>query len=316
MTMAPDVETRRRFVTRFVPLSLWYVRRLHARGECATGELPDVLTRKVNLYRLTALWDDVHDPAAGYVDERWNALCASLAAMIAQSPLDGTEVLEREGLALMQPLLEARLPRDVGTPPPRPFGCWDYQLAWEGMADGAGLLGKLANVRHVAARVRSVLGLPPAPKRDVALHFDNVIKPLSPFDDMPALAAALRALLADVRARAPAAEFIWFHSWLNGHPQCRRLFPPGFAESGINRGVVHYQSWWGQFMTKTGDFNERIARRFRDSDGVFPFPGLLCHGRIVAVEDHLSKLAAQLAEEAAARGTATKDGIRRAGTAR
>ncbi|MGH8521386.1 MAG: hypothetical protein ACREU9_08225 [Gammaproteobacteria bacterium] len=295
--MTPDLEVRRRFVRKFVPLSLWYVRRQLARGLCRESDLPKVLTSRVDLYRLTSLYDGTHDPASGWRDPQWTSLADQLSAMIRQSPAGDTEGLESRGLELLWPLLEKRLPKDVGVPPERPFGCWNYQMAWKGTGDRPGMFGKLLNFPHVVAWARAKLGLPMAPRREVALHFDNVLKPRSPFDDLASLAGSLRRLVADCRAKHPAAEVLWFHSWLNGHPDCRRLFPPGFAGTAINRGVTHYQTWWGQFMTKTGDFNDEIARRFRKADGEFPYPGVLCHGRIDEIDAHLAALIPQLGNE-------------------
>jgi hypothetical protein len=146
--LTPDLETRRRLVSEMVRLSLWYVRLLLGQGEITPRDLPQALSRRVNLYRLTTLWDGIRDPALGHADPKWARLCGELARLILAAPAEDTSELEERGLSLLWPALEGRLPLDVGPPCQRTCGCWTYELAWEGIADGQGWLGRLFNPTH------------------------------------------------------------------------------------------------------------------------------------------------------------------------
>ena len=199
----PDIETRRRYVHGLVRLGVWSPRLLLERGEIPSDELPVALSKRVDLYRFTDLWNGVHEAEDGLADTAWMIHATTIARWVRDAPMTATDRLEAQVLAHLAPTLEARLPKDVGSPPLRPFGCWTFDLGWPGLADGPGLLGKLSNCAHVAAIVRKAVGLSPAPSRDGVLHIMNVMVPRSPFDDLPALAASLRALIAHLRTAQP-----------------------------------------------------------------------------------------------------------------
>lgn len=286
--LTPSLEMRKRLVTEMVRLSLWYVRQLLGRGEIAGSGIVDALTCRVNLYRLTTLWDGRNDPARGHVDPEWERRAEELARLVRGSPAGDTTALEERGLALLWPLLEPRLPQDVGLPTPRPFGCWRYDLAWAGIGDRPGLLGKLRNRTHVEQRLRKLLHRRPAPSPDVSLHFENVHTPRSPFEDLSALALSLRALIVDCRATYPAARTLWCDSWLNNHIGFYRLFPESWKRSGRVQPPGNHYNWWGQFITQTGDFHQAAAARFRASGGRFLYPSLLCHGSLDEIDAYLA----------------------------
>lgn len=288
--LTPDLKTREHFVREMVRLSLWYVRRLLARGEITPGDLPRALTCRVNLYRLTLLWDEVHDPATGAAGPEWTRLCGRLSGLLLASPDGDTARLEEEGLAVLWPFLEPRLPLDVGPPRRRPHGCWSYELAWEGIGDRQGWLGKLSNPTHVSQRLRKVLGLPLAPRRDAALHFENAFIPRSPFAHMPELVRSLRALIGECRSQDPPVLTVWCDSWLNGHSAFQELFPRSWVRSATPRPPGNHYNWWGQLIDCTGAFNAAAAARFRASGGRFRYPARLCHAPLEAIDRHLDRL--------------------------
>lgn len=285
--MTPDIEARERFVKEMTRLYLWYVRALLARREIAPEGVPQALASRVNLYRMTSLWDGAREPRTGLVDPEWERLASRLAELVRRSPPDDTSALEEEGLALLWPLLEERLPRDVGTPTPHAFGCWRYNLAWEGVGDRPGAFVTIRSLTHVLQRARRALGLAPAPRRDAELHFDNVLRPGSPFDDLPTLARSLGELVADCRGRYPHVRRLWCHSWLNSHPVFLSLFPASYRRDPILRPPGNMSSWWGQFMTRTGDFHRERAAKFR-ATGEFPFLAYLCRAPVEEMEAHLA----------------------------
>src|SRR5262249_54476678 len=120
-----SLEARRDFVEGVVPLSLWLARRLWHGGMA----LEEALTARTNLYRLTCLWDGTHHPAhppPGWRDPRWEELLGQMGVLFDRyARQDDTTALEREGLALLWPVLEPRLELDVRSwpaPQDRPFG--------------------------------------------------------------------------------------------------------------------------------------------------------------------------------------------------
>ncbi len=283
----PDIETRRRYVHGMVRLGVWYTRLLLERGEIPNDELPIALSRRVDLYRFTDLWNGVHEAEDGLADTAWMIHATTIARWVRDAPITATDRLEAQVLAHLTPTLEARLPKDVGPPPLRPFGCWTFDLGWPGLADGPGLLGKLSNRAHVAAIVRKAVGLSPAPSRDGVLHMMNVMVPRSPFDDLPALAASLRALIAHLRTAQPQVRELWCNTWLNEHPGFHELFPATWFSNAIVAPPGNHRNWWGQFARRDGDFNETLAAQFRSSAGVFPFRALLCHAGLETIDAHL-----------------------------
>ena len=198
--------------------------------------------------------------------------------------------MEDQSLSLLWPVVEGRLPLDVGPPPPRrPLGCWAYEPAWEGIGDGPGWLGKLSNPTHVAQKLRKAFGLPRLPSRGAILRFENVFAPDSAFARKPELIGSLRELIAEYRRLNPSARTLWAGSWLNSFPAFLALFPPSWKRSGTPCPPGNQYSWWGQFVVRTGDFNTILALRFRASGGRFPYPALLCHAPLEEIDEHLAR---------------------------
>ena len=282
-----DEKARRRYVRGMTRLGVWYVRTLLERGEIRRDELSAALSKRVDLYRFTDLWNGRNDSDDGLADAEWRKLSTQIAHWMRETPIGETDGLEERVLALLEPSIERRLPKDVGPPPARPFGCWTYDLGWAGLADGPGLLGKVRNRAHLAAILRRGLRLPPLPSRDCVLHIMNVMVPQSPFDDMPRLAQSLRALIAHVRVQHPHVRELWCNTWLNEHPKFRELLPEVWFRNATVAPPGNYRNWWGQFARRDGDFNEAAAQQFRESGGVFAFRALRCHAALEEIDLHL-----------------------------
>ena len=283
-----DEEARRRYVYGMTRLGIWYVRALLERGEIRSEDFAIALCRRIDLYRLTGFWNGSNDAIDGLADPQWMRHVAQIAAWARECPMNEVDRLEEQVLALLQPTLEERIPKDVGPAPVRPFECWTYELGWVGLADRPGLLGKVANHAHLAAFFRKSMGLPPRASRDCVLHMMNVLVPRSPFEDMPRLAQTLRALIAHVRAHHPQMREIWCNTWLNDHPKFHELLPAVWFQNGTVVPPGSYRNWWGQFAQRDGDFNQATAQQFRTSGGVFPFRALLCHAGLESIDAHLA----------------------------
>ncbi len=284
-----DPEARRRYVHGMVRLGVWYTRLLLERGELRRDDLPVALSTRVDLYRLTDLWNGRNEAEDGLADAAWMDQATQIARWVRDTPMAATETLEKQVLAFLAPTLEQRLPKDVGPPPVRPFGCWTFDLGWPGLADRPGFLGKLSNRAHVAAVVRKAMGLAASPSRDGVLHIMNVMVPRSPFDDLQALTDALRALIAHLRAEQPQVRELWCNTWLNEHPKFHEIFPAEWFGNATVAPPGNHRNWWGQFARRDGDFNEKLAHQFRASGGVFPFRALQCHAGVEEIDAHLKR---------------------------
>ncbi len=282
-----DIEARRRYVHGMVRLGVWYTRLLLERGEVRSEDLLLALSKRVDLYRFTDLWNGVNEAEDGLADPAWMDHATQIARWIRDTPMTATDRLEEKVLAFLAPTLEGRVPKDVGPPPARPFGCWTFDLGWPGLADGPGFLGKLSNRTHVAAMVRKAVGLSPSPSRNGVLHIMNVLVPRSPFDDLRALAASLQALIAYLRDEQPQVRELWCNTWLNEHPKFHEIFPEVWFGNATVAPPGNHRNWWGQFARRDGDFNATLAQQFRASGGVFPFRALLCHAGLETIDAHL-----------------------------
>lgn len=282
-----DATKRRRYVHGMTRLGVWYVRNLLERGEIRPDQLSWALCKRVDLYRLTDVWKETQNTDDGLADAEWMALVTQIAGWVRSTPWDQVETLEERVLALLEPSLEARLPKDVGPPPVRPFACWTYELGWPGLADRPGLWGRLSNPVHVKALLRGAIGLRPGSSPDAVLHIMNVLTPESPLNDLPRLAATLQALIAELQAMHSTVQQLWCNTWLNDHVKFQRLFPESWLQSAKISPPGNYRNWWGQFARRDGDFNEAAARQFRDSNGTFHYRALQCHASVRDVQKHL-----------------------------
>jgi hypothetical protein len=280
-----------------IRLGVWYVRCLLAHGRISERHLRDALTRRVNIYRLTSLWDGVRDPASGFRDPDWDRLVDRLVSLQLRFPFEVVSELEEESVVLLAPWLGDRLEQPEGPL----FGCWAYEVVGESVTDGPGLLGRLTNHRKIAQRLQRLAGLATA-ERHVALHFFNAFAPLSPFDNVRSVACGLRALICDCRKRHPTVRTLWCQTWLNSHLAFLALFPEAWSSSAVSRTIddadrrscgrasLNTHNWWGQFMKSDGTFHERRAQRFRESGGEFPYRNRLCHAGIDEIDKFLASL--------------------------
>lgn len=270
-----------------VRLGIWYVRHLLATRRIAPSQARDALSRRVNIYRLTSLWDGVHDPAYGYRDSEWERLLDLLVPIVQGALPTESATCEEAALGAVRPLLRP-VPEAV---PGRRFGCWSYEPVGEHVADRRGLLGRVTNSRKIFDRLQRLAGIS-VPERHASLHFTNAAGPDSPFDNVPRLAADLSALIQDCRARHPTVKFLWCQSWLNSHPAFLALLPEPWRRSAsvrstddmdsrsLGRGCLNTLNWWGQFMRSDGTFHEQRGQRFRRSGGQFPYANQVCHDRL------------------------------------
>jgi hypothetical protein len=254
------LEARRDFVEGVVPLSLWLARRLWHKGMA----LPEAITARTNIYRLTCLWDGTHHPAHprdGRRDRRWEELLAQLELLFTRhADAEEPEALERQGLELLWPVLEPRLAVDVQSWPSlqnRPFGFFIYN---DSPAD-----------------------------RSIALHLANPFAPRSPFADPQARAAELSRLLDEATALSPCPLRVTCGSWLNTFPPFLQFFPHAWAASASEaRPLGYHYGWWGQCIDRTGGFHRRNGEHLRRT-GQFPYPCVHCSCALSELRWHLQE---------------------------
>ena len=101
----------------------------------------------------------------------------------------------------------------------------------------------------------------------IDLHFHNAFMPDSPFRHHAELVEGLRGIIDDAAGRSLSIRTISCDSWINYLAPFQTLFPPSFIASiqpttPDNKGG---NGWWGQFIDKTGRFNEKRAQTLRDT---------------------------------------------------
>ena len=108
-----DQEIRRRYVHGMTRLGVWYVRLLLERGEIRSEELPLVLSKRVDLYRFTDLWNGTNESADGTADGEWIELATQISVWVRETPIEDTDRLEQRVLSYLEPTI---LRRRVGMP--------------------------------------------------------------------------------------------------------------------------------------------------------------------------------------------------------
>lgn len=264
--MGLTIERRREFAAEMARLSLVYVAK-RVGWDGGLQAFRNVLTVESPVYRLTGLWDGKRHPASGWRDLKWESLVEELHALFEKTPLE----FEVAGYALLAPLLEDGIERDVKAWPWTPCGYCPYKLPEENV------FGSFAF--EVARSGDS--------GETIGIHIGNAKMPHSPFEDMGMLRRELLDLTEHVRRRHPGVESIGCDSWLNSLDRFVAMFPSGWVASGAKPGRVGFGfNWWGQFMSRTGGFNFRNAEHMRKTGG-FPFQSLTGRCSIASLRRHL-----------------------------
>lgn len=120
----------------------------------------------------------------------------------------------------------------------------------------------------------------------LTLHFRNAFVPDSPFLHMSDLRNALLEIVQVTRQTRADITQVQCASWLNETRNFPVLFPPEWLTGSYRVPVAGNLGWWGQFIDRTGQFNEELAARFRRTWD-FPFHNRHCRCSIMALHDHL-----------------------------
>ena len=251
---------REDYVTHVVPLMIWHVWRLARQKDHPVSPWGS-LDADVDIYRLTIFDKENINPAwnKDFHDPNWNGLKQRMIGVFEKySCAPDTHTIEAACMEFLWPLMDPRIEHDSRPHrkgPQAPFGCWRYDIRDE----------------------------------VVALHFRNAVKPESPFDDLPLLAADLLQLLKNAKETNPAITKVSCGTWLNNLPVFRSLFPSSWlstksceAERGSGLGV------WGQYMDRRGAFHHKNAQNFR-ATGRHPYFCFFCYCGYTEAVEHLEK---------------------------
>ncbi|MCD6364797.1 MAG: hypothetical protein J7M14_02875 [Planctomycetes bacterium] len=101
----------------------------------------------------------------------------------------------------------------------------------------------------------------------IAMHFHNVHRPDSPFERPAVLLQCLGIIIDEIAEKGYDIKRIGMDSWVNNLKGFQAVFPPSYAASltPTNPDVKGGDGWWGQFVTRTGEFNHRRARILRET---------------------------------------------------
>jgi hypothetical protein len=181
---------------------------------------------------------------AEYADPAWAELAGTVLDLFVRFPgVENREAFEKDAIGALGELLDAGWAA---------YGRADAEHRWFGCFRGT---------------------YDPALQR-LTLHVRNAVRPQSPFNDMAARRAELRALCGEFARIAEPPREIRCASWLNALPAFRALFPPAFARSLEPEGPFPTGlGWWGQLIGRDGRLNRRRAEALRQN-GRFEFPRL------------------------------------------
>lgn len=213
-------------------------------------EFPDeslrfVLRERVDIYRKTDLNPEGMNPKVLHFESPgWLALEEALEALWSEAR-DDAERFEKEGFMIFQPVVDSRCERDFSEHP--------YVLDY-----------KCGSLTYDDP-------MPETPQR-VAFHIANANAPRSIFDPPSHLAKCLLRVMEGAE-RDFGATGLETGTWLNGHPKFLAYFPDCWCDrlSPIHDDVRWNFSWWGQFLTSRGTFNEKVGEQLR-ATGKFPMP--------------------------------------------
>ncbi len=263
MVQSP-LETRREYVRELSKLKLWYVWWLRKQGE---ADFETAITKRVGLWQMTLFWEG---PAGQRPEESpgWRELAMALREVFdAHDSAAGSSAVEREGLALLSPHLEAALERDLSVAArwlEDAIGCFSYEF------------------RPFYAE--------PESDDHLTLHVRNAHQPDSPFQHASELVANLQQVVSRAESERPEVEWAQCATWLNSLPPFARLFPPVWTETSRLGAPGNHTGWWGQFMDRRGGFHAANARRLRET-GQFPYTHRLCRCPVTDLRRHLAELA-------------------------
>jgi len=258
------LEEHRTYLYEMVKLKLWFLWNwLQAHPE---EPLEEALRNRVDIYRKTAINDGTVNPRVlHYDDPRWLALEASTRTLWEQTRHDAEATrFEREGFALYQPLVEARVAPGFHE---RPY-VLDYTCG---------------SLKYDAPR--------PETPTTVGFHIANALQPRSFFEDPHYLAGCLRDLMTQTE-QSYGADTLTTHTWLNSCPRWLAYFPEEWrANLGPeNTNLVWNYGFWGQFISARGTYNARYGRILRET-GRFPYYPRRAQCGFAELRAHLDTLA-------------------------
>lgn len=271
--MGLTIESRHEFVSHAVRLGLWFAAVRYSSGG-GEKKFRQILTSETPVYRLTELWDGKNHPAnppAGWRNECWENIVTELESIFMASSAQ----FEETGYKLLEPLLFARVEKDVAAWPWLPCGYCTY---------------KLPESNIFGAFAFEPVDQHPVCGKMIAIHIANNRIPHSPLEDIPGLKRELSALADYVAEKYPEHKKIGCNSWLNSLSRFKIIFPDEWTNPESPTGRIGYgYNWWGQFVSRTGGFNFHNAALMREKR-TFPFQAVDGFCTVDRLRKHLNCL--------------------------
>ena len=237
-------EEHREYLSKIVKLQLWFI--WNWKKEHAEESFLDTIRNRVDIYRKTDVNRGTMNPdKLDFNDSKWLTIEAELESLhIKYSEDSSSEKFEKYGFEILKNTIEKRSKRDYQENP--------YVLNF-----------KCGSLNYDSPEKNT-------PKL-VFFHIANAIQPKSIFDDASYLPKCLMNVIDKASKEFPETVGLHTMTWLNSHPKWRRMFPEIWFNNMQERPDVQWHfSYWGQFISSRGTYNEKLGSKFRKT-GKFPF---------------------------------------------
>ena len=250
------------YLFEIVKLQLWFV--WNWKKKHPEEELLSILRNRVDIYRKTDINKGLMNPEnTDFDNSEWLDIENRLKSeYIKCCNVQSAENFEKNGFEIVKTTIEARSRRDYEE---RPY-VLDY---------------KCGTLTYDPPETDT-------PKL-IFFHIANAIQPKSIFDDEEYLPNCLMDVIEKASKEFPDTLGLHTMTWLNSNPKWRKLFPAiWFRNMEVRPDIQWHFSYWGQFITAKGTFNEKLGKQFRKT-GRFPFDACYSWCTYDELRNHLKK---------------------------
>jgi hypothetical protein len=256
-------EEHKEYLFEIVKLQLWFL--WNWKMEHPEESFSNTLRNRIDIYRKTNTNKGSMNPdVLNFEDPKWLNIEAELECVYNKySNSTSADDFEKYGFEIVKSEIEARSRRD-------------YE-----------------EKKYVLGYKCGSLNYDP-PETDtpnlVFFHIANAIQPKSIFDDISYLPKCLMEVIEKASKEYPETIGLHTMTWLNSHPEWRKMFPEVWFENMEERPDVEWHfSYWGQFISARGTFNKKLGDQFRKT-GKFPFAACYSWSTYDELKEHLKKM--------------------------
>ena len=253
------IEEHREYIHQIVHLKLFFLWNwLKAHPE---ELLPEVLRERVDIYRKTAVNDELLNPTnLKFHNPEWLEYERRLEELFEKYNND-EKAFEDNAFEVFRPTLEKRLPKDFADK----SGTAGYQC------------GSLRYNLMEEGKIHETIGF----------HIANAVQPHSIFEDPQYLPHCFVKLMDETAERYGSSR-LSTGTWLNSLPKWLELFPQEWLDNmgEESTDVRWHYGFWGQFITARGTFNYKYGKILRET-GRLPFYTRKSECSFTAMRKHL-----------------------------